>query len=276
MSHAQHWPALNSTASRLKIFLLILVGVACVSVMTYYWRTAAGAAMASNASLLPARTPPRLSYSKFVPPALVSTNSQVGDDSLAREAEFLVFMGDEMFQRGDVEGAAQAFQKALEQDPVSEQIHLKLALCFSRLHRPGEALAMLQEAIHIAPDFAEAHHQAGLVLMKQGNFRDAADHFAELTRLKPQQASAYNGLGLALARMGKLPLAATHFAAAARLNPRYLEARFNLAQVQAQLGQRTEAAAELDRLLQLNPQFQAARVAREQLEQSALARSAQR
>lgn len=261
MSHAQHWPALTPSTSRFKVFLAVFATVAGLSLASYYWRVTAHNALLQTASLPTAASP----HAKIVPPAVLSSNIVSRDDRQNREAEFLVFMGDEMFHRGDVVGAAQAFHDALGQNPTSEVIHLKLALCYMRLNRADDALALLNEAIHIAPDFAEAHHQMGLVLMSKGKFADAAEHLLELTRRKPQQASAFNGLGLALARQGKLAYAATNFSTAIRLNPSYVEARFNLAQVYLQLGAPVQAAVELDHALKINPRFHAARAAREQL-----------
>ncbi|HVK58688.1 MAG TPA: tetratricopeptide repeat protein [Candidatus Kapabacteria bacterium] len=261
MSHAQHWPELNPAVSRLKIFLAVFFGLVLVSLVTFLWRGVAGKALLQNTSL----GSPRSEHAKVIPPIPGTKNFNNTDDSGQREADFLVYMGDEMFRRGDLEGAVAAFQKAVEQSPTSEQIHLKLALCHMRLNRTESAIASLNEAIHIAPDFAEAHHQMGLVLMQAGKLEDATDHFVELTHLRPTQASAFNGLGLVYARQKKFAKASTNFIAALRLNPRYLEARYNLSQVYTELGAFGEAAAELDRSLQINPQFQPALLARERL-----------
>lgn len=264
MSHAQHWPELNSAPSRLKIFLIVLFGVACVSFATLMWRDTVSRALLRNSS--PAPESP--AHFKLIPPALASTNSTVEKEDGLREAEFLVFMADEMFVRGDIAGATHAFEKAVEQNPTSEKNQLKLALCYIRLQREDEALAALGEAIHIAPDYAEAHHQLGLLHMKSGRLTEAAEHLVELTRLKPQQPNGFNALGLAYARQRNFPSAATNFLAALRLNPRYPEAHFNLSQVYLQLGAMKQAAAELDIALQINPRFEAARKARAQLAQS--------
>ncbi|HEX7858761.1 MAG TPA: tetratricopeptide repeat protein [Verrucomicrobiae bacterium] len=270
MNHAEQWPAEIATnpfpgATRLKVFAGMLAVTAALSCASLYWRVAVNNALAANISDISRAGASQLNAGTA--PAGASATVQSSDQRINRESEFLMFMGEAMFQRGDVEGAAEAFQKALAQSPTSEKLHLKLALCFSRLNRSEEALRWLEEAIHIAPDYAEAHHQAGILFMQKRRFADAADHFEEFTRLKPEHAGGFNGYGLALAKQEKFRTAATNFARAVELNPKYLEARLNLAQVYAQLGAKVEAVAELDRALEINPQFNAAKFARAQLEQ---------
>ena len=274
MNHAEQWPAQIASpfpgATRLKIFAGMLAVTAALSCASFYWRAAVNNALAreisnsSGSALGSGSGAPK--FNAGAARAAVSAKEQSTDERMNRESEFLMFMGEEMFQRGDVQGAVDAFEKALATSPTSEKLHLKVALCYARLNRRDEALKLLEEAIHIAPDFAEAHQQAGILSMQRGRFADAADHFEELTRLKPDQAGAFNGYGLALAKQEKLRLAATNFARAVELSPKYLEARLNLAQVYAQMGARAEAASELDRALEINPQFHAAKFARAQLE----------
>ena len=260
MNQVQQWP-LSPSSARFRILLGASV-VAAILICYLFWIGPGKNSLAQTTSISskawPGELPVRI-------PAAAPAISESREDSGNREAEFLSYMGDQMFQRGDLVGASEAYKKALEQSPNSEWIHLKMALCLSRLSRPDEAMESLREAIHIAPDFTQAHHQMGLLLMKKGDFVEATEHFMEVTRRKPDQAGAFNSLGLALARQGRLNQASNNFAHAVQLDGRYVEARFNLAQIFLQQGARAQAAAELDRALEINPQFKAARALREQL-----------
>lgn len=265
MNHAQEWP-LSSSATRFRILFGAFL-VAAVLACYLFWIGPGKSSFAQTTSLTSSAWPGDLPVK--VPAAAAFEVVQDGAESENREAEFLSYMGDQMFQRGDMLGAAEAYKKALEHTPTSERIHVKWAVCLARLNRTGEAMEALREAIHIAPDFVQAHHELGLLLMKKGQFSDAAEHFLEVTRLKPQQASSFNALGLALARQGHIAKASNHFARAIQLDGRYVEARFNLAQVFAQQGARPEAIEELERALQISPHFESARLLREQLTQVA-------
>lgn len=264
MNQTQQWPLATapSGASSTRLKILLCAFCSTVVLASYLvWMGAGKAALAQTTSLSSNVWPGDLPIKV---PAAASAGVVSGTNE-NREAEFLAYMGDQMFQRGDVQGAADAYKKALEHCPTSEKIHVKLAVCLARLHRTNEAMEALQEAIHIAPDFPQAHHEMGLLLLRSSQFSDAAEHFAEVTRLKPSQASAFNALGLALARQGQFNAASNSFARAIQLDGRYVEARFNLAQIYLQHGAKAEAAQELDRALQVNPQFSPARSLRDQL-----------
>lgn len=259
MNPTQHWP-LNAASFRYRVLLCVSV-VAAVLISYLFWigpgKNSFIKSTSVSAKSWPGNLPVHMPASAPV--------SVLPEESESREAEFLAYMGDQMFQRGDVIGASEAYHKAIESSPTSERLYLKLALCLSRQNRTGDAINALEEAINIAPDFVQAHHEMGMLLMKKGEYRDAAEHFVEVTKRRPEQSGAFNSLGLALARQGRLEPASNHFARAVQLDGRYVEARFNLAQIYVQMGARERAAAELDRALEINPQFDAARALRHQL-----------
>jgi tetratricopeptide (TPR) repeat protein len=58
-----------------------------------------------------------------------------------------------------------------------------------------EALHQYQEAIHLKPDFAEAHYNLGIVLAMKRQMEQAVGQFQEAIRLKPHYAEANNNLG---------------------------------------------------------------------------------
>src|SRR5206468_4740968 len=69
--------------------------------------------------------------------------------------------------------------------------------------------------------------------------RLSAAHFAEALRINPRLAHAQNSWGIVLARQGKWREALPHYEEALRLNPGYTEARLNLAVALERLGRST-------------------------------------
>ena len=67
-----------------------------------------------------------------------------------------------------------------------------------RANRNQEASVKLQQAIAIAPDFAEAHHNYGLALAKLGNIPTALEQFQLALTLKPNLDTSWFSLGGAL------------------------------------------------------------------------------
>ena len=61
-----------------------------------------------------------------------------------------------------------------------------------------------RQAIHIKPDYAEAHYNLGAVLKERGKLEEAIAAYREAIRIKPDFAVAYSNLGVALKEQGKL------------------------------------------------------------------------
>jgi tetratricopeptide (TPR) repeat protein len=64
-----------------------------------------------------------------------------------------------------------------------------------RANRNQEASVKLQQALAIAPDFPEAHHNYGLAMAKLGNYPAAIEQFQLALKLKPSFDSALLSLG---------------------------------------------------------------------------------
>ena len=88
-----------------------------------------------------------------------------------------------------------------------------------RLRRPGEAEALLREALVRAPDIASTHADLGAVLFEQDRFPEAAEAYRAAVRLRPDFAKAHLALGLALEGAGDFAAAAASLHDALRLKP---------------------------------------------------------
>ena len=60
------------------------------------------------------------------------------------------------------------------------------------------AIADLDQAIRLKPDFADAYFSRGLAYSDKGDYDRAITDFDQAIRLKPDAAYAYNGRGIAL------------------------------------------------------------------------------
>jgi predicted O-linked N-acetylglucosamine transferase (SPINDLY family) len=124
-------------------------------------------------------------------------------------------------------------------------------------HQLGRADAadVLQRALALRPDAAEAHNDLGVVLGARGRFAEAAAAFERATTLRPDYADAHNNLGTALRRLGKTEEAVVHYERFAALLPNFSGAHNNLANVLMELGRLDAAVAHYDRALALAPDF---------------------
>jgi predicted O-linked N-acetylglucosamine transferase (SPINDLY family) len=151
----------------------------------------------------------------------------------------------------------------------------------------SEAEKSFRELARLAPDFAGAPYNLGLVLEDRGADRDAATAYARAIELDAGLAQAHNNLGSVLMRLGDLAGALTHLERAALFQPRWPEvhnshanalksafrieearaaygraiaarpdfarAHYNLGVLESEFGDRTAAIASLRRALEIEP-----------------------
>ncbi len=103
--------------------------------------------------------------------------------------------------------------------PKAAQTSYELALKLSKQGKKQEAIAALQEAIRIFPDYLNAHFVLGSEFMKAGKHGEAIAQLDEARRINPKDDRIYELFGLLLMQQGKFAVAAAVFAEASRLNP---------------------------------------------------------
>jgi len=104
-----------------------------------------------------------------------------------------------------------------------------------------------------------AHYNLANGLRKQGQLKEAAQHYHITLSMNPAFPEAHNNLGLVLASGNELNGAREHFQEAIKLNPKYSEARANLGNVLAIQGDLTGAIREYREALKDSPNLDGAR-----------------
>ncbi len=91
---------------------------------------------------------------------------------------------------------------------------------FMKAKRYREAVAALQEAVRLRPDFAEAHSNLGYSLRNDGELDRAIASYQEAIRLKPNLAEAHEYLGVAYLMKGDKQAAMEEYQILQQLNPK--------------------------------------------------------
>jgi Flp pilus assembly protein TadD len=119
----------------------------------------------------------------------------------------------------DSEGAARAFQAALECAPDETGAWINLGIC---RHRSGEkeaARAAFQRAVELDPSAGEGWHNLGTVCVELNDLPAAVSAFRQETVCAPDNVRAWHDLGVALKKMDQMDAARDAFARAESLEP---------------------------------------------------------
>jgi len=103
-------------------------------------------------------------------------------------------------EMGFADKAEAEFRKALE-DPVYlslELPHYNLARLFYTLERLDDSLDEVERSIQLKPRFAMAHNLKGLILERKGNLPGAVDAYGQAARFVPEDPTFGFNLGAAL------------------------------------------------------------------------------
>lgn len=127
----------------------------------------------------------------------------------------------------DFPGAAEAYRAALQIHPDNVVALSRLAEILARSGNP-EALGMMQRALEFEPRSLGIRLRVTQLLLALGRNDEAERQARVLVSVTPQSADAYNLLGVALASQGRMDEARAQFGQALRLNPSHGQARANL------------------------------------------------
>jgi len=154
---------------------------------------------------------------------------------------------------GQVQEAEQGYRTLIAAGLKHHAAYANLAAICVSSGRHDEAIALLQSAIQIKPDLAEARWNLGRALGFQGKFHEAAACLQQVLELKPDLAEVHYDLGVALHGLGRLDDAVESYRKALQLKPDYPEPLNNLGAVLRSQGKLDDAVACFRRVLELRP-----------------------
>ena len=121
-------------------------------------------------------------------------------------------------------------------------------------HRLEMEQALLTHRLDKYPNDFPALLHLGTVMLSRLNPGGAMSMLQAAVKVDPQSAEAHNFLGSALASTGRTQEAIGQFHLALALRPEYSNARFNLGNALVKSGKLDEAIAEYKRILEANPE----------------------
>jgi len=143
---------------------------------------------------------------------------------------------EQLERAGQVAGALGAYQKLLDQMPVSEsrarsQVYYRIGECLLRLDRGGDAFKAFERSTEAEPNNAAAHVRIGEILLAAGAAEAAHQQAEAALQLRPGNAEAEALLGGALAATGNYEQAKRVLENAIRSDATLVSASISLADI---------------------------------------------
>ncbi len=176
------------------------------------------------------------------------------------------------WDRNDYLSALEVFNEVIRDHPNFPDVHNRAGLCKAMLGNLEGALMEFERALELAPTYAEAHFNRGIVLNELGRHDEAETAFLEAQQLDTRDGVAFpshvgNQIANAHAKLGELYTMADRpeeaieqYRSALGVRPRYLDVRERLAEAMLQAGQAEEAKKELMSVLATDPGYTEARL----------------
>jgi len=170
-------------------------------------------------------------------------------------------------REGRVGDSVPCFLEALRLNPHHLLSLDNLGNAYRSQKRWDEASEVLQRALDVAPQDAEANYSLGMVFAQTDDTAQAEEHLQRALQARPVYPEALNNLGVLYLVTQRRDQAVASFEQCIRVAPGFDQAYLNLARVYALEGARDKARAVLIDLLKQHPDHSQAKQALEQLQQ---------
>jgi len=132
------------------------------------------------------------------------------------DPDTILLIGGVHFISGDEEAAIAEYKAGIDRFPNDPRFYVNFAEVLlgspDSSKRQAHAEALLQKALKLAPQSAEAHYQMGQLALRQGRLQAAENEFSASLQSEPNRSKAHYALSLVYRRMGRPDEAEKQFA----------------------------------------------------------------
>lgn len=168
-----------------------------------------------------------------------------------------IHAADQAKNRGDYTSAMQLYNRALRSDELDRRgqagVYFKRGTVFGVIGDRAAMLADYARAVELSPDSAYYRLNYGGVLLRQGQYPQAAEQFQAAARLEPDSVLPVSSLGVLYWEQGDPARAETYLKKAAEMKPGSGWERETLATFHLSLGRYQKALEWFQRAARLEP-----------------------
>lgn len=141
-----------------------------------------------------------------------------------------------LYYRGALEAALEAFRRAIHLLPEYAEAHNNLGLVLSRMGKESEAVQAFQEALRLDPAMSEVYNNLGFLYHTSSHYDRAVEMFGQAIQNSSDSSVAYANLGNSLYKMKQAEKAVEAWRRALELDPMNETARRSLRMFQQDAG----------------------------------------
>ncbi|UCF77232.1 MAG: tetratricopeptide repeat protein [Betaproteobacteria bacterium] len=159
---------------------------------------------------------------------------------------------------GRLEPAETLLQEALGLEHDLAEAHFQMGVLHERRGELEDAADSHELAVHFDPRCIPAHYALAALHKSQGRHMQAAEHYVKIVELSPEDAAAHTNLCLAFYETADYDRARRHGERAIEIDPKLPEAHHNLGLVLREVGEPAQAVQHFQRALDLKPRAEMA------------------
>lgn len=152
-----------------------------------------------------------------------------------------------------LEGVGEAAYGAVTADAAFVQFYFNESRAAQLDGHQDVAVRGYRGILELDPTFAPAHHELGMIALRDGRLDDALHQLTVAVRCRENDPNMLNSLGSVLIQVHRLPEAVRALTIATDLDPNFVSAWYNLGVALHRLGDRPGVARILRRLEKLHP-----------------------
>lgn len=158
-------------------------------------------------------------------------------------------------RNNDYASERQLWADTVAKRPENARAHHNLGLVEMKDARFDAAVPRFETALRRDPASVESHYNLGLCLVRLGRDAEAVSHYERALVLRPRHVETHNNLGSALLALGRTNEAITHYEQALAAAPDFAEAHSNLADALLRTGETEQALRHSREAVRLKPDF---------------------
>ncbi len=156
------------------------------------------------------------------------------------DAEAFFFEGTRHMACGDLQSAESCFRKALQLAPDFAEAQVNLGLLLEQQNHGDAAEACYRRSIELNPTYPQTHLNLGALLAGSKRFEEAEAAYSQAIMLRPEAAAGWSNLGALYACCKREQEAEQCYRTALLLEEDYATARFNLSYILLRQGRLEE------------------------------------